>query len=164
MPTKNKAELRRRFVPEAESIWLGSGDSVKEYKVVPVAWSTLYELKDLLRELLGEVTDLWNQDILSNLKEALTTDGTEKDGGTGVLQKVLVNDNVWALINSLLEKPYKFFKLAIPDLEEVHFTAPSNPKSATIPQVWATFEVIAEVNRLDFAKNLLGSKTPPASN
>lgn len=158
MSGKTQAEARRRFVPEPVSIWLGTSE-VKEYKITPAAWSTLYQLKDLLRDILSEVTGLWNEEILTGLKTALNTEGQTS---AEAFQQLLVNDRVWELINGLLEKPYSFFKLAIPDLEEVHFTAPSNPKSATIPQVWATFEVIAQVNHLDFAKNLLGSKPPQA--
>ncbi len=160
MSGKTKADARRRFVPEPESVWFGTEDkAVTEYKVVPVAWATLFELKDLLREILEDVTGLWNAEILTSLRTALNTEG---QAGAQAFQELMLNPKVWELVQQLLEKPYKFFKLAIPDLEEVHFTAPSNPKSATIPQVWATFEVIAQVNHLDFAKNLLGSKPPQA--
>jgi hypothetical protein len=74
----------------------------------------------------------------------------------------MMNDQVWVLVDKLLEKPYEIFSLAIPDLDP-HLFDKDNPKGATIPQIWETFNVISEVNKLDVAKNLITSNqvVPP---
>jgi len=151
---------RNRFVPEPVPIWLGSGDKVQEYKVVPAPWGALFKLKDVLRDLLEETTTLWNTQIVSTVKAVAAESNDET--GLKQLQALLVNEKVWELLDHLLAKPHEFFRLAIPDLDPSLFDA-GNSEGATIPQVWATFEVIAQVNRLDIAKNLFGGRpgTPP---
>lgn len=151
---------RSHFIPEPVKVWLGRGESVVEYEVTPAAWVTLYKLKDLLRNLLEEVTDLWNQEILQTVREIAGPEA-EANGRAGErLQALLVNPHVWELVDALLAKPQEFFHLAIPDLD-LNLFDEGNPNGATIPQVWATFEVIARVNRLEMAKNLLGVRPTP---
>lgn len=151
---------KSRFVPEPVLIWLGADDQLQEYKISPAPWGALFQLKDVLHDLLEETTTLWNTQIVSTVKAV----AAESDGQTGLkqLQALLVNEKVWELLDTLLAKPYEFFRLAIPDLDPSLFDQ-GNLKGATIPQVWATFEVIAQVNRLDIAKNLFGGSpgTPP---
>jgi len=146
---------RSRFIPEPVSVWLGQGEYVKEYKVVPAAWSSLYSLKSVLRSLLEDVTALWNSEILTSVKAAVSDSSDEN--GSKMLQSILVNDGLWALVDKIIEKPYEIFSLAIPDLDSNLFSQ-DNPNGATIPQVWETFKVIAEVNQLEIAKNLLTGK------
>ncbi len=66
----SKLSDKSRFVPEPVSIWLGQGESLKEYSVVPATWASLFRLKGVLKNLLLEVTELWNADILSAAQQA----------------------------------------------------------------------------------------------
>jgi hypothetical protein len=151
----SKKSDKSRFVPEPVTIWLGKGENIKEYNVEPATWASLIRLKDVFRSLLNEVTELWNQSILTAVKDASQAESNQ--AGTVRLQELFTNEKVWELIDSLLEKPYDIFVLAIPDLDKNLFDE-KNKDGATIPQVWETFNVIAEVNKLDVAKNLLAGR------
>jgi hypothetical protein len=161
MPNTNR---KRLFVPEPEPIWLGQGDGLVQYDVVPAGWGALMKLKDLLKVTLGEVSELMNETVVPTLQavaEPATPEASAQRPDLATTVASLAGGNVWDLIDRLLEKPQALFKLAIPNLDEALFD-PDNPKGVTITQVWATFEVIMEVNKLDFLKNLIGgTQTPP---
>lgn len=152
----SKLSDKSRFVPEPVSIWLGQGESLKEYSVVPATWASLFRLKGVLKNLLLEVTELWNADILSAAQQAGEGDTS---GAAKRLKQLVVNDGIWELVQSLLEKPQEIFELAIPGLDKGLFDE-NNPNGITIPQIWETFKVIVEVNRLGEAKKLLNLLGP----
>jgi hypothetical protein len=157
MATKNN---KSKFVPEAVQIWLGQRKAVKQYDVYPASWASLFKLQAIFRELLGEITELWNTEIVSSVKSV--SEASDNEAAT-IMRNLAVNPRLWEIVNSMLQKPQVFFNLAIPDLDQELFDE-NNPDGITIPQVWATFEAIAEVNQLEVAKNvamgvLPGTKT-----
>lgn len=154
-----KTNDKSRFIPEPEKVWLGKGDGVKEYDVYPATWASLYKLKSVFRDLLSNVTDVWNSDVLVAVKEVASA---EKENGSKLLQELAVNENIWKLLDELLVKPQEIFEIAIPNFDKSLFSE-DNKDGATIPQVWATFEVIARVNDLEFAKNLLAGQLNPTT-
>lgn len=163
MSSKPKSD-KSVFIPTPVSVWLGSNGYEKEYKVTPATWASLYKLKSVFRELLSDVTDLWNQDILSSVQKAVKEQSEDTDkqeskqeSKNAGFQELLLNENLWKLVDKLLEKPYDILSLAIPDLDPELFKE-DNANGATIPQVWATLTVITQVNQLDIAKNLITGK------
>lgn len=139
------SSAKSKFIPEPVSVWLGQDDQVVEYKVVPASWASLTLLKGVFRELIAEVTALWNTD--------LTVPG--QSVGDLTIKELVDNPKVWELVDSLLAKPQQIFELAIPGLNANLFS-PDNPKGITTVQVIATFEIIFQVNRLEVAKKMLG--------
>lgn len=156
----SKLSDKSRFVPEPVLVWLGQKDQLKEYSVVPATWASLFRLKGVLKNLLLEVTGLWNSDILTAAQQAGEGD---TEGATNRLKQLVVNDQVWELVQSLLEKPEEIIVLAIPEVDKDLFEK-DNKLGITIAQVWETFRVIMEVNRLGEAKKLLSLLNPTPTN
>jgi len=141
---------KSKFLPEPVQIWLGRDKAAKEYAVYPASWASLFKLQAIFRDLLGDVTELWNTEVVSSIKSVSESSDSE---ASKIMQNLAVNPRLWEIINSMLQKPQVFFNLAIPDLDQSLFDE-NNKDGITIPQVWATFEAIAEVNRLEVAKNV----------
>jgi hypothetical protein len=154
----NSKRTKTAFLPEAVPVWLGKGDAVKQYNVSPATWATLFQLKDLFREFLDEVSELWNGEIFSAVQAIAAAPNS--DQANEELKRLAVNPKIWGLLEGLLNKPQALFVLAIPEINESLFYK-DNLNGITIPQVWATLEVIMEVNQLEAPKALLlGGSNP----
>lgn len=145
------AQQKSRFIPEPVSIWLGQGDQITEYKVVPAGWSSLTRLKTVFRNLMDEVAELWSTELVT--PSASPDPSAPQPQNT--IKQLVVNERLWDMYDSLLRKPHEVLELAIPGLDPNLFS-PDNPKGITTVQVIAAFETIAEVNRLEVAKKLMG--------
>jgi hypothetical protein len=148
----SKTRNKNAFIPETVPVWLGKNEGVKQYAVSPATWATLFRLKDLFHEFMNQVSELWNGEIFSAVQAIVGASNEET--ANEKLKQLAVNPRVWELIDQLLEKPEFLFSLAIPDIDPNLFNK-DNQNGITIPQVWATLEVIMEVNQLEAPKALL---------